>query len=295
MRMAGLLSDRSQAERLADYLLSLGIEARVSTEEDRFGLWILDDEHLSRVRELLAAFAADPNASMYVQASAKAAEIRRLNAEAETKARRNLVDVRGRWIYGVRGRRPLTWGLIGLSVLVTLVTQMGSNASPMTHWLVMASYELGGGYVRWTGLSEILSGQVWRLVTPVFIHLSPLHLLFNMFWLRDLGSLIEVRKGGWFLAALTVVIAVPSNLVQYFWAGPAFGGMSGVVYGLFGYVWLTGRANPTSGMYLQQNTVTIMLAWLVLCFTGLLGPVANGAHVGGLVVGCAVAYLGQLL
>ena len=34
----------------------------------------------------------------------------------------------------------------------------------------------------------------------------------------------------------------------------------------------------------------IMIAWLFLCMTGLVGPVANTAHVVGLVVGAAIAY-----
>ena len=64
-----------------------------------------------------------------------------------------------------------------------------------------------------------------------------------------------------------------------------FGGMSGVVYALFGYVWMKGRYEPEQGMILHPSTVQTMLLWLVLCMTGFLGNIANAAHVVGLVAG----------
>ena len=135
------------------------------------------------------------------------------------------------------------------------------------------------------GLGDIARGQVWRLVTPIFIHMSFLHLLFNLFWLRDLGGMIETRRGTWTLAGLVLAGAAIPALAQNFWDGPYFGGMSGVVYALFGYVWMKGRYQPHLNMGVNQNTVTIMLIWLVVCMTGLVGPVANAAHVFGLIVG----------
>jgi GlpG protein len=61
--------------------------------------------------------------------------------------------------------------------------------------------------------------------------------------------------------------------------------MSGVVFALFGYIWMKSLHEPEQGMFVHPNTVTIMLFWLVLCMTGLVGPIANAAHVAGLVVG----------
>ena len=45
---------------------------------------------------------------------------------------------------------------------------------------------------------------------------------------------------------LVLVIAALSNLGQYFVSGPNFCGISGVVYGLFGYIWMKGRFDPAS-------------------------------------------------
>ena len=35
---------------------------------------------------------------------------------------------------------------------------------------------------------DVLRGQIWRLITPIFIHFDVMHILFNMWMLRDLGD-----------------------------------------------------------------------------------------------------------
>jgi len=65
-----------------------------------------------------------------------------------------------------------------------------------------------------------------------------------------------------------------------------FGGLSGVIYGVFAYSWMKGRYEPRLGLSVDPGTVTLMLAWFVLCLSGATHPsVANGAHTGGLLAG----------
>ena len=104
--------------------------------------------------------------------------------------------------------------------------------------------------------------------------------------------MIESRQSSWHLLGLVLVISGASNLGQYLWTHyPVFGGMSGVVYGLLGYVWIRGKFDPGSGLFLHRETVIMMIFWLFLCFTGALGPIANAAHVVGLVVGMAWGFI----
>jgi GlpG protein len=63
-----------------------------------------------------------------------------------------------------------------------------------------------------------------------------------------------------------------------------------VNYALFGYVWIREDSSRTWEWAWLHQTVVIMLVWLVLCMTSLLGPVANVAHVVGLIVGVVAAY-----
>ena len=118
---------------------------------------------------------------------------------------------------------------------------------------------------------------------------DPLHLIFNMMWLYQLGSMIEARKSSLFLFFFIAVSALLSNVAQYALHGPSFLGMSGVVYALAGYIWIRGKYNPASGLYLDRQSVAILLIWLVVCYTGIMGPIANTAHVVGLLTGMAWA------
>ena len=87
-----------------------------------------------------------------------------------------------------------------------------------------------------------------------------------------------------------------SSDLQYFICdSPYFGGMSGVVYGLLGYCWMQGKFNPAFGAVLNKQTVIMMLGWFVLCWTGLLGPIANWAHTAGLLAGILWGYLEAVL
>ena len=115
-----------------------------------------------------------------------------------------------------------------------------------------------------------------------------------MLWLRDLGSMIEGRQSSWRLAILVLVIAACSNLAQFWFGGPVFGGMSGVVYGLLGYIWMRGKFDPGSGLYLHPSTVGMMIIWFFACFTPIVPHVANAAHAAGLVMGIAWGYLSSL-
>lgn len=179
---------------------------------------------------------------------------------------------------------PFTIVLIAVSILVALFSELG-EARDILQFLFIASPQSDG-------LTEIAGGQIWRLLTPVFIHFGILHLVFNMMWLWDLGGLIESRKGPLFLGVFLVAVGIASNLVQYLLgASLFFGGMSGVVYGLLGYTWMQGRYNPRFGYALHKSTVIMMLGWFVLCWTGLLGPIANWAHTTGLLIGLAWGYL----
>jgi GlpG protein len=171
----------------------------------------------------------------------------------------------------------LTISLIALSVIATLPVLGGDLPAA----LLMGSPDS-------PPFSDILGGQAWRLVTPIFIHFGILHILFNMMWLWDLGRALELLKGRVFLGAFVLVTGIASNIAQYVVTqSPYFGGMSGVVYALLGYVWMQGRFNRAFGFALHQSTVIMMIGWFVLCWTGLLGPIANWAHTAGLLIGMA--------
>ena len=109
---------------------------------------------------------------------------------------------------------------------MTLLANLPAFA-PLTAKLYFSEY-LG------TSFPEIRAGQVWRLVTPIFLHAGVLHLVFNMLWLYQLGGQIEAQESSGYFAVMVLVLAVICNTGQYVVSGPLFIGMSGVVYGLLG-------------------------------------------------------------
>ena len=93
------------------------------------------------------------------------------------------------------------------------------------------------------------------------------------------------------LMLIVVTTGVMSNAIQFWWSGASnFGGMSGVVYALLGYLWIANSIAPHPFMVLPKGIVPFMIGWLVLCMTPvvtfLLGVhIANAAHLGGLLSG----------
>jgi len=171
--------------------------------------------------------------------------------------------------------------LIALSVLTTLWVQYG-DAIHLMRPLLMTGFETDT-------LPEISSGQVWRLVTPMLLHFSIFHLALNGAGLFLIGGPIEILKGPVTLALVVLVSAVFSNLAQFYLGSSnppsLFGGLSGVIYSLFGYLWMHATFNHTLNLELPKQFIVIMLLWLALCWIGVIPNVANWAHTGGLICG----------
>lgn len=297
MRQIGAVKNEQQAQRLTDFLLTQGIRSQVESGEGGWSVWVYDEDRLPEARSILERFQANADDPAFVKAGAEAERLRSEAIAREKRIRKQIVDVRSQWTNRSAATRPLTILLIAAAVAVGFLTTFGENRSDegLIQQLSYAHYSVRGPYIEYYPAfgpnSDFRHGEIWRLVTPMLIHFGPLHLLFNMMWLHSLGSVIEIRRGTVRFALLVLWLAAASNTAEYLWSGPTFGGMSGVVFGLFGYVWIKSRYDPSAGMYIDPGNVTMMLFWLVLCMTGLVGRIANAAHLVGLLGGIAVAFL----
>ena len=295
MRIIGHLPSQSSAGTFGDYLLANGIKNNLEAEKDgTWAVWIYSEEDLSRAKDFLAHYLANPSDPKFRQASQQARQVLESEEKDFEAYQKRTRDRRQLWpSLTMGGIGPVTLVLIAVSIGVAFYSKMplmpGGSIDPeaIQNWWITYS---GGKH----NLPEIQAGQVWRLITPIFIHMNILHIVFNLLWLRDLGTMIEQRQTSFHLAALVVVIAALSNLGQFLMSGPAFGGMSGVVYGLLGYVWIRGKYDPRSGLFLHRETVTMMIFWFFLCYTGAMGRIANTAHAVGLGVGMAWGFLSSL-
>ncbi|MDG2381811.1 MAG: rhomboid family intramembrane serine protease [Pirellulaceae bacterium] len=290
MRQIGYLHDKRHAQVFLDYLLTQGISAQTDSDESGWAVWVRDENDVQEARTRLAEFEKNPADSHYQTVSKEAQRIRDAERDRRRAAVKQTVDMRRQWSKPMARRAPLVMTLIGLSIALSVFSNFGSlrdgTIMRTLGFTDAVSFQKSGD-----GLQQILHGQAWRTVTPVLLHGSILHLLFNMYWLYVLGTQVEARKGSLAFGAIVLAIAVISNLAQFFIGGsPNFLGMSGVVYGILGYIWIKQQFEPGSGFQLNPTTFAFLMFWLVLCFTGMMGAVANWAHLGGLLVGMAIAY-----
>lgn len=301
MRKVGHIENFSDGGVFSDYLYTQGISNDLEGDESEGAeIWVHDEDLLEKAALEFNTFIENSDDPKYQAASKKANDLR-IKEKQERKEFEKKMHGRGSIMHAsIFSVAPVTVYLIIISVVVTLIGGLGSG-SQFTQWFSITSYKVVGNMLQWNpSLPEIMHGQVWRLVTPIFIHaylfesFGFLHLLFNMMWLNELGKMLENAQGGRGLLWKVLVLAVLSNLGQYFIAGPAFGGMSGVVFGLLGYCWMRGKYDLTSALYVQNQTAIFMIVWFFLCLFGVIPGVANGAHTVGLVVGVAWGYLSAM-
>lgn len=316
MRQIGTVTAESDRQRITDYLLTLGIKTQSEPAAEGFILWAFDEDRISEARQVVGEFLADPSDQRYDSAAKEAANLRHQAAAAVRRSRALVQRFDDGWRHTAR-RPGVTLVLIFLSILVTALTRMGSpiaeevaidqveaRLSEAPNLLVQRVvftrfYDVAGtnSYfypALFEPNSPLLAGELWRLVTPAFLHFSLIHILFNSTSFYSVGSLLEKRYGSPWLLWFFLVSAIGSNLVQYLMDGPRFGGLSGVVFAVFGFAWIRGKCDLSAGFRLHPKSVFMMIFWLLICTTGAAGPIANGAHFAGFLIGGAWGYLPRL-
>ena len=226
MRLIGELNDSILAKKFAAYLLTQGITLQVKPEGNAWEIWVKEEDQLERALKELDQFQKDPDHERYNDSLEKANQIAREEERKRRQFQKNVVKVNKR--SGVGKRAPLTLLLIVISSLVALATDFGYSEQErgvVFHALAFNSVppprsteilnESGGDFdninVRTASLQR---GEIWRLITPIFIHHGMVHIVFNMIWLFHFGHMIENRYGTFWLAILVLASAAIPNLVQ---------------------------------------------------------------------------------
>ncbi|WP_435955648.1 rhomboid family intramembrane serine protease GlpG [Dryocola sp. BD626] len=258
------------AQAFVDYMATQGVILTIQ-QHNQSDVWLADDSQEARVRHELEQFLTNPGDARYLAASW---------AAGDTAS--GLRYQRYPFMATIQQKAgPFTLLMIAACVLVYLAMQVLGDRNVMV--LLAWPYD------------DSLRYEFWRYFTHALMHFSLLHITFNLLWWWYLGGPLEKRLGSGKLITLTIISALLSGYVQAKFSGPLFGGLSGSVYALMGYVWLRGERDPESGIYMQRGLMAFAVLWIVLGFFNILGlSIANAAHVTGLLVGLAMALVDTL-
>jgi len=203
----------------------------------------------------------------------------------------------GVWRRLVRGmQRPwMTWALVsvmGLLHLIAGVQQFRMGAGNLAGILVgqrprQVLIDMGAMFAP-----GIEAGEIWRLVSCIFLHGDGTHILLNGVALIGLGRLWEGVVGPLRLLWLVLLTGLGGALLSFVGGNEASVGASGAIFGLMGacvvFGWRFRRELPT---HIGELFRRKLLPWVGLnLFIGYVIPfIDNLGHVGGLITGAALA------
>lgn len=210
---------------------------------------------------------------------------------------------------------PVTIGIIALSIIASFSSNFAQPRGSRVPGKVTVEEQVFYGlsfvdrreYVKTKDpFASLAKGEVWRIVTPMFLHGNMFHLFFNMFLIFLLGSMIERIHGSWFFLFLVLATQTAGMMVQVLLpdapfmpealrGSPLAIGASGAGYGLFGFMWIRPWLDPDYPIELDSTQFTLMLGGLIVCMTPWVPNVANGAHLGGLAAGMMIAAIGYAI
>ncbi|MGS2617311.1 rhomboid family intramembrane serine protease [Micromonospora sp. LZ34] len=219
--------------------------------------------------------------------------------ECVNEGRRSVRPARTAFGGGAAGRHGyVTKALIALNVLLMLLSiasDRGGDAAaggsgfggllggptPLTDW----GSVLGGAMFPDGAVGGIAEGQWYRLVTAMFLHFGVVHLLLNMWALWVLGRSLEANLGPLRFLSLYLLAGFGGNVAAYLFSEPnvTTAGASTAIFGLFAALIVIERK---MGRDISQ-VIPILVVNLV--FTLTVPGISIPGHLGGLVVGAAMA------
>lgn len=272
----GALKERSLALTFADYLNSIGIKA---TAKPGFGasysIYVANEADISKAKLELLRYGNNPFAKAYNQA-----------AWSRGRSVKKEKTMGGGFLSFSMG--TYQWTLFSLTSLIEVIC--------LAFYLVMLVPDINDLMIRalgWLGMGQVTEGfELYRVITPIFLHFGIFHIAFNLVMFEAFGRPIERHFGAFKLGYIVISIAIVSNILQMIFTpyGAVFGGMSGVVYGLIGYMGiLSFRQDLPEDLRLPQGLLLVSIIFIGIGF--FFSGIANLCHVGGMALGIALGFL----
>lgn len=183
-----------------------------------------------------------------------------------------------------QGGRPdpvVTWTLLALAVGIGVSMFLLGQGSP---WLELLALDK----------AAVSDGEYWRLLTPILVHGSVIHLAFNMYALWIIGPIVETLYGSPRYLFIFLACAAAGSAASYVVSPAPFSvGASGAIFGLFGMLLVADRVHkPALTRNARSLTMQIGVLIGINLLIGLSIPgIDNAAHVGGLVAGAWLGFV----
>lgn len=280
MIRAAVLDAGIDLRPLLQALARQGLRFRVNEESGSQVIWVATEAEAAAVVEFLAQWQA-------LQRQGLAPE----SGQGGTPDLRNYFPL-GAYLQDMLRaffRAPVTVLVLLAAALVAALSNLGSELEGMQRLFYPAFYpgaEVGLSSV-WRIMGQIDSADtLLRTLSPALLHFGAVHLVFNSLWLWHFGRMIESSQSSLQYLGVLLFLAFASNMAQYLWSLSAnFGGLSGVVYGLLGYIWMWQVLAPRAGLRLPPAMISFLLIALVVMEIVASAWIASAAHAGGLFAG----------
>lgn len=249
------------------------VPLEVREEQTKYGIMLAvyvaeDCPLLSQIEQERDEFLRRPFDAMYQQASWETGKIEQAD---ENKVRWKFPQF-SQW-----KQQKFTVFLTALCLMIYLFQLLGFNQD------ILLATHYPEGYEE--------QSELWRYFTHSLVHLSPWHITFNLVWWWIFAGKIEQKFGTAALVLLYLLSAFISGFAQNMASGPAFFGLSGVVYAVLGYVLVLDKFSRQPPFHLPQGFFTMFLVGIAFGFVSpLIGvSMGNTAHITGLLTGVVLA------
>ncbi|MFJ7995499.1 rhomboid family intramembrane serine protease [Peribacillus frigoritolerans] len=138
----------------------------------------------------------------------------------------------------------------------------------------------------------IADGQWWRLVTPIFLHSTFTHLLFNGFSLAIFGPFLEKLLGAFKFSIFFLSTGILANIATFLINPLTYNhvGASGAIFGLLGFFLYLVLFNKTNFTNNERNTV-YTLTGIAIIMTFIQPQINVVGHLAGMATGFLTAPL----